>query len=373
MSVEQECPAFLKPRLRLYLSADIIGSTAHKQSRLGALGQVGASQEASWFTTIQGFYFEAQQSFRTTWNALKEKYSADEHFGDPPELWKTVGDEVIFTKLLTDHRQVATVIQCWIETVSLLREFLHRDSTRLGIKSTVWLAGFPFRNKEVVLSGESFSAQEPIDDYYRENGQILNRLYSGTATGRVLVDYIGPSIDTGFRLTSLASARKLILSVEVAYILALTAPVKASPIESIQLRYDGQVQLKGVLGGGGYPVFWIDLSGTSSADALEDKLTNSATCNRDDIREYCDAFFFEQQDSIFPPFIIADNEVVLRDTPPWYEDHHRNLIKNFYASLTQPAEPDEPAEVSPDFSERFDKFEQLLSEIAKTRREANPD
>ena len=253
----------------------------------------------------------------------------------------------------------------------MMRSFLVRDSARLGIKSTVWLAGFPFRNKEVVLSGDSFSSREPIDDYYRENGLILNKLYSGQNEDRILLDYVGPSIDTGFRLTSLASARKLILSVEVAYILALTSPIKAGPIEAIQLRYDGQVSLKGVLGGGGYPVFWIDLSRAHSADVLEDRLTHSNACDRDAVREYCDAFFHEHRDLIFPPFIDHEGEVVLTDTPPWYKERHENLIKNFNDSLSPPPEPQEPEATIEDFPVRLRDFRSLLGALAKITKEPN--
>lgn len=362
---DADCPEFLKPRLRLFLSADIIGSTALKQSRLGAMDQAEGQSHGSWFTTIQGFYFEAQQSFLAEWRACPGHDRDPAHFGEPPRLWKTIGDEVLFTKLITDHRQVAVTLQCWVRTLDRIRAFLTRDSVRLGVKSTAWLAGFPFRNKEVVLSGDSFSGDAPIDDYFKENGRLLNKYY-GSDGSNIVIDYVGPSIDTGFRLTTLASARKLILSLEVAYIMALTSTISDSPIRTINLRYDGQAALKGVLGGSGYPVFWLDLGAGSSAAVLEDKLTSGAPCDRDAARRFCEAFIAEQE-LMFLPFVASDTESVLTKRPAWYAHSHANLIKNFNAALDDaPAEPEDRAD-DPDFRAKQAGFEQTIDALFAAR------
>ena len=233
-------------------------------------------------------------------------------------------------------------LQCWMRTLVGIRKFLNRDTAGLGVKSTAWLAGFPFRNKEVVLSGDSFSGDAVIEDYYKENGVILNKHYANSKESDVLIDYVGPSIDTGFRLTALSSARKLVVSLELAYILSQTSPVKGGPIDTIRLRYDGQVVLKGVLGGIAYPVFWLDLSENDSAAALEDRLTQADACDRDAIHDFCDAFFAEHKERIFPPFIESPTEVMITDKPAWYQDKHNNLIKNFNDSYAVTPEPEDP-------------------------------
>lgn len=360
-----DCPEFLKPRLRIFLSADIIGSTALKQSRLGAFASSN-NAEASWFSTIQGFYFEAQQHLKAEWTALSDTFDTPECFGPPPEIWKTIGDEVLFTKVLTDHRQVATTLQCWQRTLKKIRTFLFRDGLSLGVKSTAWLAGFPFRNKEVVLSGDSFSKDDAIDNYYAENGRILNDYYQ---RGRddVNVDYIGPSIDTGFRLTGLSSARKLIVSVDIAYILSMTSPTKNGPIDNIQMRYDGQTQLKGVFGGGGYPIFWLDQAPEESAAVLEDRLTGGQACDRDHAQQFCEAFFAENSDFIFPPFIFSKSEIVLTERPDWYDRKHSNLIASFLDTQIEQPEPDpEITETDPEqFQDNLSKLLNILSEYGE--------
>lgn len=359
-----ECPKFLEPRLRLFLSADIIGSTALKQSRLGAFDSSGPAH-VSWFTTIQGFYFEAQQHFMRAWNDLKLRHKDNDYFGEAPKLWKTIGDEVLFTKLITDHRQVAVTLQCWVKALGAIREFLRRDGGRLGVKSTTWLAGFPFRNKEVVLSGESFSGDDFIEDYYKENGIILNKYYEKDGDG-INIDYIGPSIDTGFRLTGQATSRKLILSIDVAYILALTSPAKKGPIDPIKIRYEGQVSLKGVLGGANYPLFWMDLADGASSAVLEDKLTKSSACDRDEAQAFCEAFYAENSDFIFPPFVISETEQVISHKPEWYDDRHANLVKTFLDSEIQQPEPD-PDQTSVNSDEFNVQLQSLIDSLDKSK------
>jgi len=367
-----QCPEFLKPRLRIFLSADIIGSTAQKQSKLGALEPNGQANDPSWFTTIQGFYFEAQQSVEQSWERLQKALGVGSYLGAAPTLWKTVGDEVLFTKVISDHRQVLAIVRCWIDALQAMREFLAREGKgRLGVKSTIWLAEFPIRNKEVVLSGDTFSQRGPIEDYFAENGRILNTYY---LNGRkdINIDYVGPSIDTGFRLTTQASARKLIISVEVAYILAMAPRLANQVIVPVDLRYDGDVHLKGVMGGSGYPLFWIDLSTDDSAAVLSDRLLGQDKRDRDLVSDFCRAFFNEKEYFISPPFIVSAEETVLTHYPDWYGERLDNLVKWFdspsdgIASIEQAeAAADTSAGLGdPNFPENWKAFSERLSRLS---------
>lgn len=357
------CPEFLKPRLRLFLSADIIGSTALKQSKLVSRDSDGGLGTA-WFTVIQGFYFEAQQHLKSSWKEAMAECEDVNYFGDAPSLWKTIGDEVLFTKLITDHRQVATTLQCWMKTLEGIRAFLSKEGKGLGVKSAAWIAGFPYRNKEVVLSGEAFSSDNVIDDYYKENGIILNDYYCDKKFG-INIDYIGPHIDTGFRLAGHASARKFVVSLEIAYIMSLTSQTRASPIEPIKLRYDGQIALKGVLGGTNYPLFWLDLAQPDSSAVLEDKLTKSHACDRDEVRAFCEAFYSQHSELIFPPFVESDSETTLKDKPNWYGEQHDALVNAFHNSQQDSAEPipDDQAMPEQEFEESVSSLEAVVSKI----------
>ena len=334
-----ECPEFLKPRLRLFLSADIVGSTALKQSKLGAFHEAGAKNQSSWFSVIQGFYIEARRHFLEGWNNRREANSAHpELFGELPVVWKTIGDEVLFVKVLTDHRQLAVCLECWIAAVRDMRHFLKRLDPRLDVKCAAWSAGFPFKNKEVVISSLSYDTDRVIDDYYLENGRLLDSYYRG-GTPEIDIDFIGPSIDIGFRLASFATNRKFIVGVDIAYMMALTTPSHDKLIPAINLYYGGSHALKGVFGGVDYPVFWIDMSDREKLPHYEDLLTGTKSVNRDFLQSYCEAFYREYASYTFRPFIRSESEQQIREEPPEYDEVLRVLTKNFTLAQVQPVEP----------------------------------
>lgn len=361
------CPPFLEPRLRLFLSADIVGSTSLKQTR----GRPGGSEEdwksgPVWFSAIQGFYFEAAQAFLQQWADRKAKSELPvELYGKAPEFWKSIGDEVLFVKELGDHRQIATTLACWFQAVDRMRTFLKGESSSLDVKCTAWVAGFPYRNREVVIGRYPNAEGERVENYYQASGNLLNAIYTDQNSTGLSVDYIGPSIDTGFRLTGFSSSRKMVVSVDVAYLISMTS--FDGEVSRIDLNYDGSHTLKGVIGGASYPVFWINMSGSHSLAVKEDKLRAQTVVNREDVREYCDAFYKEYASFTFRPFIKGDVGQTLAKMPTWYENYHALLVKNFnlpdneYATDT----PEQPVPAS-EAEEAVDQedFDELLVDIA---------
>lgn len=333
--ITADCPQFLRPRLRLYLSADIIGSTALKQAHTGSNA---GFQGNVWFSAIQGFYIEANRAFQSSWLSVTVEAGEDISAGPPPQMWKTVGDEVLFVKHLTSYRQLALAITAWVRALEHMRRFVREQDPRLDVKCTAWTAGFPIKNKEVVLRGIRLDAGGEVDDYFIASGEALNRYYEPSSSpGEVEVDYIGPSIDTGFRLSGLSSSRRFTVSVDVAYILALTMPFSGFPAQTVRLFYQGSAHLKGVLGGVDYPHFWID-TGIGALPQTEDALTGAQPSNRDHVVAFCEAFYRAHEQYIFRPFIHEDTQQQLIERPPWYDEQHDSLVKNFRP------EPEEPPE-----------------------------
>lgn len=298
-------PVFLEPRLRLFLGADIIGSTALKQTRTGA-NEDQASNGPAWFSAIQGFYFEAAQAFLIAWEKAKADSNSKEAFyGPAPELWKTVGDEVLFVKLITDHRQLVITMHCWQEALNRMKFFLKGESPALDVKSTCWTAGFPYRNREVVLDQNMEvvldqnmdSSKGRIEDYYQESGKLLNTHYKNTNKSKISIDFIGPSIDTGFRLSGYATGRKMVVSVDIAYIISMTQ--FDGELKRLDFFYDGSIALKGVFGGSNYPLFWLDMSSPDSLSKREDKLKSQNACEKEDVKEFCEAFYEEHKSFTF--------------------------------------------------------------------------
>lgn len=278
-----------------------MGSTSLKQTRARPGGAAEDSKNGPvWFSAIQGFYFEAAQAFLQEWSDRKSSSELPkELYGDEPSFWKSIGDEVLFVKVLGDHRQVATTLTCWFRAVERIRTFLKAENSSLDVKCTAWVAGFPYRNREVVIGRYPSQDSRRVENYYQESGNLLNQIYTGENTVGLSVDYIGPSIDTGFRLTGFSSSRKMVVSVDVAYLISMTS--FDGEVERIDLNYDGSHALKGVIGGASYPVFWMNMSGSHSLAVKEDKLRSQTVANREDVKEYCDAFYHEYSSFTFGP------------------------------------------------------------------------
>jgi hypothetical protein len=325
--VEQVLPQLHKselPHLRLFLSADIVGSTAFKQNasaleaqeQLDEAGEVKNAAFPSWFTVVLQFYQQAEQAFTMQWREITSQKvkDVDDFFGDPPELWKTIGDEVLFTKRVDHPWQAIVCMHAWVATLDELRQFLAEH--KLNVKSTAWLADFPLRNNEIVLRKITTSSLQDADDTYILNNQNgLRDYYEEDDSSEYIRDFIGPSIDTGFRITSFASIRKLAISVELIYLLACEQ-VRAQKepklyaqknyvLPSFSFKYDGRKELKGVLNGHGYPIFWIDLDPNNPLSLAEDNVTNNPKPSSLDMLNLSLAFIESQPLFLSKPYMAG--------------------------------------------------------------------
>jgi len=321
-------PEFLKPRLRLFLSADLVGSTALKQS--GNLPLSAPREEdnfadlgASWFNDIGHFYRSLEIEFTKQWehycSTIAKKY--DWPTGDSPELWKSNGDDLIYVKELRESRECFAAICCWLRAIVAYRNKLKTDNPRLDVKAAAWVAGFPIANSEVVftknidVSDIALGTGMPkVHHYY-----LLDRWYSEPDSRALLVkDYIGPSIDTGFRVAGKATPRQFMVSLEVALLLSLVTPPEELD-NVIRVRYEGKESLKGVMGGVPYPLFWIDAHLSDDLTKLEDALLQPNAPNRDDARRFCVEFINRHDRYIFRPFLRESTEPLLSLIPENYE------------------------------------------------------
>lgn len=292
-------------------------------------------QGTPWFSIIQGFYIEAKIAFMDEWNdAVKDSDTAAFPLGEEPLLWKTIGDEILFTKVLSDYRQLGFVLRCWIRTLEKLRRFLKSRDARLDIKSTAWVAGFPVKNKDVVLSNSHKLFNDQVDNYIVESGNLLNAYYENPTTEDVTVDFVGPSVDVGFRLATQATARRFVVSVGIPYILSLTTPADEDLEDEIRFHFGGSVILKGVFGGIPYPLFWIDMGESRTSATLEDALTGEKHCEPRHVQQYCAAFYKEQISYTFRPFIYEESEHKLHHRPEWYDNQLAVLIDEFINPTT---------------------------------------
>ena len=262
--------------LRLFLSADLAGSTAFKQNY----------SAVEWQLFFKGFYNQLPAY-------VEKEFALDSH---RLALWKTIGDEIVFSAELKSAEDAGRMIEAFRRGAASYRKDITTPARGLDLKCAGWTAGFPLGNLEVPLRGEGG-----------------------------LVDYIGPGMDIGFRLVKEASPRRLMLSVELAYILSLPA------FDDPEIRVGRSVELKGVGKGHRYPALWLDCfspgpcEGWDQLELDEEALRGlpRRAAAQDQLHTFCRSWLETMGDPFMLPFIEQDP--FLNIFPEGYEERKAAL------------------------------------------------
>ena len=205
--------------VRLFLSVDMAGSTQFK-SRFSA-GE-------SWLETFRSFFtnFPLMLAGQVGFAFLEE--------GETPsvEVWKVMGDEVIFVVTPSSAEEMVGLLLALLRTMDAY-ETRFLEDLPLRLKGTAWLAEFGARNIELEIP----------------------ELSGGD--GVRVIDFIGPDLDLGFRVTKFARPACLALSFDVADLAQ-----SASNGDQIALYLIGAEELKGVMFGRPYPIIWMLQAGS---------------------------------------------------------------------------------------------------------------
>ncbi len=311
----------------MFLSADLVGSTGFKQSPRFPL-QLEADEAdvppgPHWLASITDFYTDFGAEFARQWRLFAD--SADKApkwpMGPSPEFWKGIGDEVVYVKELRDPKEVAGTVWVWMLSVQKYRSALKAKHPALDIKATAWIGGFPVNNSEVVFDLHLASAEMPADDPRLSHFQKLEQYYASNAgSAKYVRDFIGTSIDTGFRLSTKSTPRRMTVSIEVVLMITSTPPPK-NKFGPIRIYFEGYDTFKGVLAGKPYPVFWIDLYQTADDQLLaaaEDALLKRIPGEEAKLREFCDRFIAANSQHLIRPFIHDCNDESFKELPANY-------------------------------------------------------
>jgi len=250
--------------LKLFFSADLIGSTALKSNA------EGVTLEPPWLETFQGFYSEFPVIFKNEQDKLGCK---------PIDFWKGIGDELLWVTTLTKGDDALSSLRPFKLSLEEYNRRLDTTGKKVRLKGTAWIAGFPITHREVPLPN----------------------------TEKKEVDYIDPYIDTGFRLSKFASQMKMVVSVDLAWLI-LNCRVKSSEENNLVLRFDESESMKGVLNSKPYPIIWIKCD--SPLEELEYDLHHRENHNanwRTSLEKFCEAFITATDDKIIFPYIIDDD------------------------------------------------------------------
>ncbi len=298
-------PEGLKPRLRLFFSVDIVGSTPLKQSL------------QPWRPTILNFY----RDFDHTVHSAFSRINGNSNNGIPtPEFWKSNGDELLYTCQLERLDQAHETINTWLGVLHQYRASMASHPERLDVKSTAWVGLFPVPNAEVFFRRDRARfASDLLDDPQLLQAELRDEWYADRGRGDITRDFVGPSIDTGFRLTSWATQRRFVISVDLAFLLTSSCSEVEEPLP---VHYSGRQKLKGVIDDEPYPVLWIPVGGRNKpADAA----IGRDLAGVEAVRASCEAVI-EQHYRFITPLFLSDADAQDFDwSPPYIINEIRRL------------------------------------------------
>ena len=274
-------------KLRLFMSVDLIGSTAFK-SRPAKDPREKVPQWAKVFTEfLNGFPLRLEQAYQHLPASLKTDERA--------RIWKFVGDEILFQVELKRHEEALAHIVAMKRAALEYDDDLTRKELPLGVKCCGWVAGFPVANTEVSV---------PVAD----------------ADGARVTDYLGPDVDLGFRIARYASDRMFPVSVKLAMLL-VHARTTCKGVNDQVFYLHATGELKGILGGRRYPILYTPLKSTTEFAELEGKLLGVGPVQQgmDDVRQYLEAFV-EQEPSLHLPFIAHPSETHFTGRPEGWDE-----------------------------------------------------
>lgn len=270
----------------LFLSVDIIDSSLHKKTI--------ASEDYTCYKDFKYFF-----TFFTTHIASS---------ADAIEVWKFLGDEIIFTSTLKSYNDILKYTQYFQK---VLVTFNKDTSRKIKCKGTIWLANLPVYNMRIA----------PIPDKDP--------------------DYIGPSIDAGFRLSSFSDERKLVVSVDVVYAIHTTSDAQRHDdpkIPKFKTCYDGVSKLKGVYNNELYPIFWIDNYPENTKYDMLNSLPSDTVWESKNIIKAC-GNYIKQDNFMCIPFFNQEEEQ--QHKPSNYDKRRDNAVDAMKETDTEDGESQE--------------------------------
>lgn len=219
----------------MFISFDIVNSSLYKSSNY-----------SGWFKVI---YSLLNHVYNTIVKDIKDI-----------KLWRTIGDELVFVVNIYEEEELGKYTQKIYEALIEINKYIKNgelfkdtideiddliENNLLELKATAWIARVSEIKSDEDLKKNKITGN--ICYYYDNKINIINNVDNREK----FREYQGKDIDLGFRIASKNTiARKLSLSVELAYILA-----KSDKFNQ-KLHIVGYNKLKGVWNGRPYPIIW---------------------------------------------------------------------------------------------------------------------
>lgn len=263
---------------RIFASVDVVGSTQFKLRK--------PEDSSEWAYVFTELFEDFPSILRACFEQLPEIADGRPNF--PMRIWKFVGDEILFQSELTRHEQAAFHVLAFKDALNqYASDFAKKPQLAgLSIKGTIWGAGFPVSNAQVATKFENRSEAPE--------------------------DYLGPCVDQGFRLCGLADARRIPLSVDIAYMLAMTQMAPIASRHPLKVLCEEPKPHKGV--SVPYPHIWLDRfdGAMSEEDTLLDRREPHDT---NKLLPYLRELYAIKRPGLFAPFIVGDKSPNFNKVP----------------------------------------------------------
>lgn len=295
-------------KLRFFCSVDVIGSTAYKSKERGSLAP-------KWAHAFQDFFGEFPKTLAAQYESLPTGIPSPEN---RLTVWKFVGDEILFVADLSDYRHVLGHV-CAIKSAVRHYSDVFWAKEPLALKASAWVAGFPVLNTEIELEGPD---------------------------GTKIRDFVGPSVDAGFRIARFASDQRLILSIELCFLLVDAILNNELLDHPCHIHLGGKEELKGVLGGKPYPMLWVDMNDGIPTD--EERLLGvNRQSNHELLRKYL-RDLVACTDGLHIPFIVGDRGGKYSNVPMVFEEAFATIREQQAPEVVDRGYDQTPNEDEPD-------------------------
>ncbi|MBW8814708.1 MAG: hypothetical protein JF588_14905 [Caulobacterales bacterium] len=295
----QDFPEGLKPRLRLFLSVDLVGSTSYKQSR------------SVWSPEILSFYRNFDYALQAQYRAFSEGHRTAL---PAPEFWKSNGDELLYVCELQNLSHAHAVIHLWLAALNDYRAMGGDAAKPMDVKSTAWIGLFPAPNAEIFFRRGAPPPLSAAGDPMLAQADIRDEWYANPNNPAITRDFVGPSMDTGFRLTSWATPRRMIVSVDLAFLLTGAYTRGVGPL---RLHFSGKDKLKDIIGNQPYPTIWIPVGDERERPVPDGRRADGISTDRQTIRGHCESIIEQNYRSITPLFLAGARHEDFDWVPPY--------------------------------------------------------
>lgn len=244
-------------RLRLFLSVDLVGSTAFKSQE--------GNTNIKWIKAFQKFYGEFPKLYFRNFAEFCNKIPeiTPEELANTPKIWKTIGDEILFVVRVNSVTHLGACVSAFVES---LKEFGRevQNAFSLNTKGNAWLAAFPTPNRSILLSS---NGDDPL---IGPNDVLTEEFEAAVDSNPGKYDFLGKGIDGGFRISRNSTVDTLTISPALAYLLCRAKRNIDTTSFDCRFVFHEPQEFKGMVKGEKYPVISIITSRDDEADKLQE-------------------------------------------------------------------------------------------------------